>query len=120
MGQPTWSEQVEGSVAWIERPPAAGGYSRLTIPFTNLAATQGPAYPGIALTSTTTGVTGLGVSELFAIPPNRTVPMEWYIRFGTPLASGSAVRFRAEVFAEDLRRTRCADTPAMDFEVVLQ
>jgi hypothetical protein len=98
----------------------AGGLSRLVIPLVNLASTNGPDYPGIALTSTTPGVSGTGVNELFGIGPNRTMPMSWNIRFGGPLASGSVVHFRAEVFAEDLRRTRCDDSPALELDVVLQ
>jgi hypothetical protein len=120
LGPRTWSEQVEGSTAWIERPPVAGGRSRLAIPFMNLSSAQGPSYPGIDLTTITAGVRGAGVTELFGIGPNQTVVMDWYIQFGSPIASGDTVHFRAEVFADDVRRTRCADSPAVEFDVVLQ
>ena len=119
LGAVAWSQQLEGSTAWIERPPVAGGSSRLTMTLTN----PGPAYsnyPGVSLTTTTAGVTGLGVFQLFAISSGMSWTLDWNLRFGGSLAPGAQVHFRAEVYGEDVKRTRCSDSPAIEFDVVLQ
>jgi hypothetical protein len=119
LGSVAWSQQLEGSTAWIERPPVAGGRSRLTMRLTN----TGPdnvAYPGVSLTTTSTGVGGVGVFQLFGITAGMSTPLDWNLTFGGSLAPGAQVHFRAEVYGEDVKRTRCADSPAIEFDVVLQ
>ena len=96
LGSIAWSQQLEGSTAWIERPPVAGGVSRLTMTLTN----TGPDnlnYPGVSLTTTTTGVTGVGVFQLFGIASGMSWTPDWNLRFGGSLAPGAQVHFRAEV-----------------------
>jgi hypothetical protein len=115
----TWTQQLEGSTAWIERPPVAGGVARLNITLAN----TGPedfAYPGVSLTTTSEGVVGLHVFQLFGLSAGMSWPLEWTMKFGSPLTSGAQVHFRAEVYGEDVKRTRCSDSPAIEFDVVLQ
>jgi hypothetical protein len=119
LGSVAWSQQLEGSTAWIERPPVAGGWSRLTMTLTNTGA-DNLSYPGVSLTTTTPGVTGLGVFQLFGIASGMSWTLDWNLRFGGSLAPGAQVHFRAEVYGEDVKRTRCADSPAIEFDVVLQ
>jgi hypothetical protein len=119
LGGVTWREQREGTTTWVEAAPVAGRTSRLTITLTNSAATSFP-YPGMWLTTNNAAATFGTDNRLFTIGPGMSVPLDWYVSFGASLASGTRVQFRAEVFGEDVRRTRCSDSPALDFEVVLQ
>ena len=119
LGGVIWSEQREGTTTWVQAPPVAGRTSRLTVTLTNSAATSFP-YPGIWLTTNNADATFGTDNRLFTIGPGMSQPFQWYVSFGASLASGTRVQFRAEVFGEDVRRTRCADSPALDFDVVLQ
>jgi hypothetical protein len=119
LGSVTWSRQLEGNTTWMESPPVAGGTARLTITLAN----TGPeefAYPGVSLTTTADGVSGLHVFQLFGLSAGMSWPLAWTLTFGSPLTSGAQVHFRAEVYGEDVKRTRCSDSPAIEFDVVLQ
>lgn len=119
LGGVTWSEQREGTTTWVQAPPVAGQTSRLTITLTNSAATSF-SYPGIWLTTNNAAATFGTDNRLFTIGPGMSQPFQWYVKFGASVVSGTRVQFRAEVVGEDVRRTRCADSPTLEFDVVLQ
>lgn len=119
LGGIIWRDQVDGTTTWIERPPVAGRTSQLLITLTNLASTSFQ-YPGVDLKTLSAGVGGAFAYRLFSIAPGQSLSIDFNVTFSSTLASGARVQFRAEVFGDDVRRTRCSDSPALDFDVVLR